>query len=275
MNRRNGAKLHCLTCVTKIADSFSGVKTVGRAQGAGAIMPSRAVKTTGRVVMKRKWFMYMMAFAVVAAPARASTVDDFQVWTTINLSVAFKPHFVGNLELQSRFSDDATRLATVLIRPSIGYEISRDVVVHVGYLHQATFNKGRPDLYENHYFQQINWRVGKLGRATLNSRTRLELRTVEGASDAGWRLRQRLQLVIPLRTKATNLVVQSEQFIVLNSTSWGARPGIDQMRNFVGVAFPLSNRIALETGFQHRYLRREGIPDRSDYTVPIIVGIKF
>lgn len=213
--------------------------------------------------------------AAVAVPAQAVTTDDFQVWTALNLSSDLSPKIVGNLEVAGRLVDDANRLGVAAFRPMIGYKVSKDLVLEIGYVHQTTINRGTPNLDENRFFQQTNWRVGTIGSATVNSRTRIELRTVRGARDSGWRLRQRVQFQIPLRAKGTSLILSSEGLFALNSTDWGARAGFDQMRNFVGVSFPVGEGLTLETGFQHRYQRRVGNPDRSDFVVPMTLSVKF
>lgn len=220
-------------------------------------------------------FFGVAALAVAPGCANAATVDDFQVWTAVNLSTDLSPKLVGNLELVARFPDDASRLGVAVFRPTIGYKVSKNLILHIGYAHQTTINRGAPDVDENRFFQQTNWRVGKIGSATVNSRTRIELRTVQGARDSGWRVRERIQFQIPLKAKGTNLILSSEGLFALNSTDWGARAGFDQMRNFIGVSFPVGKGMALETGFQHLYQRRVGNPDRSTFIVPITLGVKF
>jgi hypothetical protein len=91
----------------------------------------------------------------------------------------------------------------------------------------------------------------------------------------GWRVRERLQLQIPLKPKKTNLVVSNELLFSLNTTNWGARAGFDQMRNFIGVNFPIGKGLTLETGYQNRYQVRRGSADRMDHIIPITLSISF
>ena len=217
----------------------------------------------------------VVALVLVAAPASAATADDFQVWASLNLGTSLSKKIVANLELSARLPDDASRIGVAIFRPTIGYKANDDLTLHIGYAHQTTVNVGTPNVEENRFFQQTNWRMGKIGKVTFNSRTRIELRTVEGARDSGWRVRERIQLQIPLKAKGTHLLVSTEQMFGLNSTSWGAISGFDQMRNFIGVSVPLSKVFTLETGFQHRYQRRIGRADRSDFVLPITVSAKF
>ena len=221
-------------------------------------------------------FSYCLALAASALPivAHAAT-EDFQTWNTINLSTNVAKNVPLTMEISGRMVDDSGRLGVVILRPAIGYKISDGVTVFVGYTHQKTINNGRADADENRIHQQVNWRIGKIGKATLASRTRIEQRWIEGRRDMGWRVRERLQLQVPLKAKGAHFVISNEMLFALNTTDWGARAGFDQMRNFVGVNFPLSKMVTLETGYQNRYQERRGAADRMDHIIPITLNIKL
>ena len=85
------------------------------------------------------------------------------------------------------------------------------------------------------------------GTPLLISRTRLEQRMLEGRDDTGWRLRQFVRVQVPIARQGTvQAVAFTEGFFNLNSTSWGARDGVDQWRTFVGVGVPVAPRMRLE-----------------------------
>ncbi len=217
-----------------------------------------------------------MLCSVMAVPAvvQAAT-EDFQTWHTVSLSTDIARDIPVTIELSGRMVDESGRLGLVIFRPAIGYRISDSVAVFVGYTHQKTINRGGADVVENRVHQQVNWRIATIGTATLMSRTRLEQRWIEGARDMGWRLRERLQLQIPLKAEKTNLILSSETLVALNSTDWGARAGFDQIRNFVGVNVPVGKGVTLETGYQNRYQERRGTSDRMDHVVPITLNVSF
>ncbi len=218
----------------------------------------------------------LSALAAALSPAAAwAANEDFQTWNVLNLSTEIAKHVPMTLEISGRMVDDSGRLGVVIVRPAVGYKFSNAVTVFLGYAHQKTINDGRADVDENRIFQQVNWRIGKVGTATLASRTRLEQRWVSGARDLGWRFRERVQLLIPLKAKKTQFVISSELFFALNTTDWGARAGFDQARNFVGINFPLSKMISAETGYQNRYQERRGQADRMDHIIPITLNVRF
>ncbi len=215
------------------------------------------------------------AVAFLPAASHAATADDFQVWSSFQASGSISGRVVGGLELSGRFVDDAGRLGVAIVRPTIGYKLTDHLIVHLGYAHQTTINQNRRDVQEDRIFQQINWTMGKIGKATLSSRTRFEQRFVNTGNDTGLRARFQLKYSLPLKRKGTNLVMSTEPLIALNTTNWGQRAGLDQWRNFIGVNMPLAKALSLETGFQHRYQVRLNQPDRSDFIVPITLSYKF
>jgi hypothetical protein len=127
-------------------------------------------------------FYQRVALAALALPAGAhAATEDFQTWNAVNFSTHVAKDVPVTLELSGRMVDDSGRLGVVIFRPAIGYKISDAVTVFVGYTHQKTINDGRVDVDENRIHQQVNWRIGKIGKATVASRTRIEQRWIAGA----------------------------------------------------------------------------------------------
>jgi len=60
----------------------------------------------------------------------------------------------------------------------------------------------------------------------------------------------------------------SEAFVGLDSTRWGQRAGVEQVRNFIGLGKPLSDRLTLEAGYLNQRLIRPG-PDASNHVLNI------
>jgi hypothetical protein len=222
-----------------------------------------------------KVFQYLTAAALIVPASANAATEDFQTWNTINLATSVAKNVPLTMELSGRMVGDSGRLGVAIFRPAIGYKFSDSLTVFLGYTHQKTINDNRADVDENRIQQQINWRIGKIGKATLASRTRIEQRWIVDARDMGWRVRERLQLQVPLKTKGAHFVLSNEMLFALNSTDWGERAGFDQMRNFVGVNFPLSKTISLETGYQNRYQERRGAADCMYHIIPITLNIKL
>ncbi len=219
----------------------------------------------------------MAAFApilVAASPALAAD-QDVELWTVGIATGPISGKVLGSMEVSIRSSDEGTRHATVLLRPSIGYQVTPKLSLWAGYTRATIGTIGRPLSIENRYFQQASWTIGKVAGGTLTSRTRLEQRTVMGRNDTGWRARQQLRWTKPIAKEGTSVVLSSEVFVALNSTDFGASAGLDQTRNFAGINLPLAKGFTVEGGYMNRYVRRAGVPDRLDHILPITATYRF
>lgn len=212
--------------------------------------------------------------ALTALPARADT-DDGQAWVNLTVQGPVQGKLLAWAEVQGRFGNDASRLSTSILRPGVGYQLSKDVSVWVGYGRITTHNPGA-DVGEDRLWQQVSWNAGQVLGGALSTRTRLEQRFVETGSDAGWRLRQFVKYSHPLRSGGdTAFVATSEIFVALDDTDWGARSGFDQIRNFAGVAFSVSPKARLELGYLNQYIDRPGSDDRVNHAAAVNLLARF
>src|SRR6476646_1204379 len=118
---------------------------------------------------------------------------------------------------------------------------------------EATLHRGR---------QQFNLALGKLGSATLASRTMLEERWWVGRGrNAGVRLREQLRLTQPIGRKRTALFLTTEPIWNFNSTVWGQRAGLNRLRSSAGLSLALTPHLRGEFGYLNDYDFR---PDRAD-----------
>lgn len=202
---------------------------------------------------------------LVAAPARA----DEQLWLQGVAQGPINGKLITWLEVQQRFSLDPTRPTQLILRPAFGVQLNPRIGVLFGYTYIENFPEGLPVVREHRPWQQVLARVaGTQGKAVLMSRTRLEQRFVVGSDDSALRLRQFLRGQVWVRDDGWSLIAVSEAFIGFESTAWGQRAGLEQMRNFIGVGAPLSKRLTLEAGYLNQRLIRPG-PDRSNHVLNI------
>lgn len=212
--------------------------------------------------------------ALCALPARADT-DDGQAWLNLTVQGPVKGKLLAWAEVQGRFGDDVSRLSTSILRPGVGYQLSRDVSVWVGYARVTTHNPGA-DIGEDRIWQQVSWNAGQVLGGSFSTRTRLEQRLLENGTDTGWRLRQFVKYSRPFRKGGdTALVATSELFVALNDADWGARAGFDQIRNFAGVAFSVSPKARMEFGYLNQYINRPGPDDRVNHAAAVNLLARF
>lgn len=215
---------------------------------------------------------FAAAISLLSSPASASE-DDFNIWlgqfATINASDEVYVRF----EAQERFTNDADRLGQLLLRSLVGYRLNKDVNIGVGYAYILTDPVGPVELNEHRFYQELNVRLLTTeGGVTLDSRTRLEQRTFEQRDDTAWRLRNFVQLRVPI-SESNKLVAYTEPFIDLNQTSV-QRGGLSIWRNFVGVSVPLAKGVEVVPGYLNQHVFRDGI-DRSDHTANVNLFMTF
>lgn len=213
-----------------------------------------------------------IAAALTTSPALANE-DDFNVWLGQFATINATEKVYVRLEAQERFTNDADRLGQLLLRSLVGYRLNKDVNIGVGYAYIRTDPVGPALLNEHRYYQELNVRLlSTEGGVTLDSRTRLEQRTFEEREDTSWRLRQFVQLRVPI-SDSNRLVAYTEPFIDLNETGV-QRGGISIWRNFVGVSVPLAKGIEVVPGYLNQHVFRDG-RDRSDHTANVNLFMTF
>jgi hypothetical protein len=206
---------------------------------------------------------------VLAARANAQN-EDFGVWLGGFVNGKLPPALNDTsgswrawLDVQVRFGDDASRFSQGILRPGVGYSLSRAWTVWLGYAYIRTEPPyASTSTYEHRIWEQATW-SDRIGRTRLSSRTRLEERFVSTGSQTGWRLREFVKLSVPLGS-IWSAVLYDEYFYNLNSTNYGATAGSDRNRFFIGPGVSISPQLTIEAGYLHQYVFGTNAPDKSD-----------
>ena len=221
--------------------------------------------------MKLRLFAACAAMIVTATPARAAE-DDANIWLGQFATINATDKVYVRLEAQERFTNDAERLGQLLLRSLVAYRLNDKVNAGVGYAFILTDPVGPVELNEHRYYQELNVRLIDKDGITLDSRTRLEQRTFEEREGTSWRLRNFVQLRVPV-SKNNKIVAYTEPFLDLNETDV-QRGGLSIWRNFVGVSIPLAKGIEVVPGYLNQHVFREG-QDRSDHTANVNLFMTF
>ena len=196
-------------------------------------------------------------FLYLAAPAAA---QDVQSWTSLIAQGPIDGRLLLWAETQARLDQDASRFSVGIGRVGLGVRLKHDIDLMMGYHFQHNELGSGRTRDEHRAWQQVQAPVFRHANGLqLITRWRLEQRMVEGADVTGWRLRMLWRLVQPLHGRGTaGPLLQSETFLSLNDTDWGARSGLDSQRTLVGWLPPLSPRLNLEAGYMQVLLNRPG-----------------
>ena len=194
---------------------------------------------------------------LLAAPA---TAQDVQSWNSVIAQGPIDGKLLLWAEAQGRLDQDVSRFSVSIGRLGLGVRLKHDVDLMVGYHFQHNELGGGRTRDEHRAWQQVQAPlIRQANGLTLITRWRLEQRMIEGADVTGWRLRMQWRLVQPLHGRGTaGPLLQSETFVSLNDTDWGAQAGLDSQRTLVGWLQPLSPRLKLEAGYMHVLLNRPG-----------------
>jgi hypothetical protein len=226
--------------------------------------------------------LLLLAAAVPMRCATAQTRDDGGLWFAVLAQGRFAPE--GSdfgrlrwwLDLHERQRDEGRDLDTTIVRPGVGYALGERVTAFAGYAWVIAEPRGRDEFGEHRIWEQLTWNLPVDG-FTLQSRTRLEQRFLEGDGETGHRLRQFVKATLPLtHDRAVYASVWDEVFVDLDDTSWGQRTGLRQNRAFVGLGFVFGRGpdVALEVGYLQQWIDRRP-EDRLNHILSINLLLTF
>ncbi len=221
-----------------------------------------------------KYILLFVSFTIFSHSEARAQENDLNGWGVITSSIDTGEKTFIWLEAQPRFTNDISRLGQLLLRTGVGYKIDKETSVVLGYAYIFTDPVGPASSNEHRIWQQLSFNVfGDGNGVTLKGRSRLEQRIFEGSSDVGVRIRQQLNLSVPL-SDTLKAVFYTEPFIALNTINIGQRDGLNVWRNYAGLSFPISKNISLSPGYLNQYVPRVG-EDRIDHVAVIGISSKF
>jgi hypothetical protein len=197
-----------------------------------------------------------LALVVFPAPLSAQTITDGRVWwnVTVQERAGTASPWRWYLETQGRHRDGTSDVDQMLIRPAVGYDLTSRSSVWIGYGYTPGYPATGGTLTENRAWQQYMWNGPALG-SVVQSRTRVEQRSIEGNDAVAWRLRQFSRVTKPVARRAgLAVVVWDELFVHVNDTRRTPQ-GFDQNRVFAGVGLSLAPAARLEVGYVNQAIR--------------------
>lgn len=220
----------------------------------------------------------LMPFA--SPTAWAEVQEDFRIWGNVTARGNFwyidpdRKRWRWWMEAQTRFRDSGEALDQLLIRPGIGYALTDQSTVWIGYAHVTNYPVVGNQIEENRMWEQYMW-SGPTPLGAFTSRTRFEQRWQANGNDTGGRFRQFFKFHWPLSFHpAANFVVWDEVFVHLYSTDWGAIQGFDQNRGFVGLGYRFTPNILTEIGYMNQFIVTAK-DDRMNHILSLTVFLDF
>jgi Protein of unknown function (DUF2490) len=206
------------------------------------------------------------------APAFAAN-EDTNIWLAQSANIDLGGDMALGLEVQERFTNDASRLSQIIFRPSLSYKLDQSTTISLGYAYVHNDPQAGASTNEHRAHQQISFRVAGDGKGvTITGRTRFEQRFLEEIDGTAFRIRQQFRLTAPLSGKV-RAVAWTEALVGLNQTGF-QRDGLGLWRNYAGVSVPVSKFVSLEPGYLNQYVVRNGT-DRIDHVANLTLSAAF
>ena len=228
---------------------------------------------------KTIYTLITLVFYLCGAQVTSAQRTDFQSWTLVTAQTTLDSdkRWLLYTEAQPRVGDDISRLERLLLRPALGYNVSKSTTIYLGYAWTPTF-------YDTHYnedfrneqrlWQQILYKHDWLGLAWQH-RLRQEQRFIEDASSTSNRTRYLLRGSYQLsESYDAGLTGYNELFVTENSVHKGPRTGFDRDRFFFG-PYIVAGKGRYEVGYLGEYGKRFGNNDRMINAVMVAANYNF
>ena len=212
----------------------------------------------------------LLAAAVIAIGANASAAEDAPgIWLSGALTGTLgedDSRWLYSAEAHARYFDLGSGINQWLLRPAIGYAISKDLRASVGYSRYRIRSRAGDVADENRYWQELEWKAGSIGDGNLSVRGRLEQRDISVSGDMRHAARLRVKYALPLTDAAAeSLVLSAESYFDLNTTDWGGDTGLAQYRLYGGFTWRLGSRTTLDAGYMYQHFIVESAIDRANH----------
>jgi hypothetical protein len=191
--------------------------------------------------------------------------NDFQAWSqvAVNGSATKDSRFLLWFDGHARYGDDASRLATSIVRPGIGWKATSKLNLWAGYARVRNPVEGL-DIKEDRIWQQATYPVVSIFGGNLTGRTRLEQRTRDDfGDDTGNRVRHMFRWSKAL-SENYSLIFANEYFFNVDNTDWGQRSGCDQNRAYAAIGWQAAKKTRVEFGYLHNNINSAGSSNQTN-----------
>ncbi len=174
--------------------------------------------------------------------------DDLQQWSSLLMIKRLDEDWTGTFLVQGRFNEDISNAQVLLIRPEVGYNLSKETQSSLGFDYFDRLDRGRPTEYRV-------WQQPGIGqdwdKVAVTNRLRIEQRFIDGVDGPVVRTRYRLSGQGWLDDEKRRLLYASnEVFFNLNQEAGGPPVGFNQNRLQSGVGYRIVGGLRLEAGHQ-------------------------
>lgn len=207
--------------------------------------------------------------------------EDSSLWVSNTYQTDFGgSDFIGFLEIQPRVNDDMSQFNQLIIRPFLGYKVTKELSASIGFAWQGEYNpKDEFDLATKDVVEQLQWNDNLTPALNFQYRFRLEQRFFQDA-DLSHRMRHRVRFQYTIPESKFFVVAFDELFIYFNSLNnsrleRSVQTGINQNRSYLGVGYKLLPEVNIDTGYQLQYVNNFGKDDLFNHVWLTNVNVNF
>ena len=192
--------------------------------------------------------------------------NDLGLWTPVYIQLPVTKKIITQLEINPRIQENVTHINQLLVRPSVGYQLTKNLSIWQGYAWVTNYIPRFVN--ENRIWQQILYER-EIGRFILSTRSRLEERFIENVHGVPVRFRNMFRAQYALdKNKNWAVVMYDEPFINIGTHFQGPQAGIDQNRFFVGLNRKINQYTNIESGYLMQYINQTSpTQDRLNHNV--------
>lgn len=173
--------------------------------------------------------------------------NDLGLWTPVYIKLPVTEKIITQLEINPRIQENITHINQLLVRPSIGYQLSKNLSIWQRYAWVTNYIPNFVN--ENRIWQQILY-GREIGRFILSSRSHLEERFIKNVHGSPIRFRNMFRVQYTLnKNKDLAFVIYDEPFINIGTHFQGPQSGIDQNRFFTGLNKKINQYTNIEGGY--------------------------
>ncbi len=196
--------------------------------------------------------------------------NDFGLWVPTYINLPITEKVKSQLEVNSRIQNNVTEFSQLLVRPSVGYQLTKELSVWQGYAWVTNYIP--KFVNENRIWQQVLYEkhFKRFPRFSLVNRFRVEERFIHDINGVPVRLRNLLRLQYTFdKAQKWSFVFFDEPFINPGRTPAGPS-GIDQNRFFVGFNRKITKDFSYDFGYLMQYINRSSpVSDRLNHNILI------
>lgn len=228
-----------------------------------------------------KKILALSFFLLFSSGIRAS--DDWGAWISNTYQTDFGgSNYLAFLELAPRTKNDNGEFSQIIVRPLVGYKLTKELSLWLGYTWQGEYTKSHDDKFDNatnDIVEQLQWVHDLTPDLNFQYRFRVEQRFFADA-DVAHRLRQRFRFQYSIPDTKAYLIAFDELFIYFNDLNYSPREGsvqqgINQNRSYVGVGYKITPHINVDTGYQLQYVNNYGKQDLFNHVWLTNINVKF